>query len=134
VKFPVTASLVRRMRLSKDNMNQDQFAAELKASRSAVQGWERGKHRPKDETLRKMGQLAPSFSVQIEQVLQDYPWHPGKRVHNSRVSQETIHELHAALDIILNRAPSAVVEKVTATLTKFAGRFGDPPMKRGKKY
>ncbi len=42
-----------------------------------------------------------------------------------RYSPETQAHLHGCLDIILDRAPSTVVKKVEADLTRLAGRFGE---------
>ena len=49
---------------------------------------------------------------------------PGRR-YSRRVSEELQDQLHAALDLIFDRAPSAIVEEVARTLTKFAGKYGD---------
>jgi hypothetical protein len=42
-----------------------------------------------------------------------------------RVSEELQEQLHAALDLMFERAPSVVIEKVAEFLTERAGKFGD---------
>jgi hypothetical protein len=47
------------------------------------------------------------------------------RKYSRRVSEELQDELYTALETILNRAPSAVIEDVARSLTARAGRYGD---------
>jgi len=47
------------------------------------------------------------------------------RKYTRRVSEELQDELYTALETILERAPSAVIEEVGRKLTNWAGRFGD---------
>jgi Arc/MetJ-type ribon-helix-helix transcriptional regulator len=42
-----------------------------------------------------------------------------------RVSEELQEQLYTALETILERAPSAVIEEVARKLTQWAGKFGD---------
>ena len=42
-----------------------------------------------------------------------------------RLSEELQDQLYTALETILERAPSAVIEEVARTLTQFAGKYGD---------
>lgn len=49
---------------------------------------------------------------------------PG-RLYSRRVSELTQDQLHNALDIIFERAPSAVIEEIGRRLTEFAGKYGD---------
>jgi Arc/MetJ-type ribon-helix-helix transcriptional regulator len=42
-----------------------------------------------------------------------------------RVSEELQDQLYTALETILERAPSALIEEVARKLTHWAGRFGD---------
>jgi hypothetical protein len=47
------------------------------------------------------------------------------RKYSRRVSEELQDQLYTALETILNRAPSAVIEDVARSLTARAGRYGD---------
>ncbi len=50
---------------------------------------------------------------------------PGGRPHKSkRVSEELQDQLHSALDIIVERGPSTVVDRLTEYLTSRAGKYG----------
>jgi hypothetical protein len=51
--------------------------------------------------------------------------HRGGQRKTAKVSAETQDQLHAALDILLERAPSAVIEKVTEYVLQRAGKYGD---------
>jgi len=42
-----------------------------------------------------------------------------------RVSEELQDQLYTALETILHRAPSAVIEEVARKLTQWAGKYGD---------
>lgn len=48
-----------------------------------------------------------------------------RRRYSRRVSEEMQDQLHAALDLIFERAPSAVVEQIAKLLTERAGKYGD---------
>jgi len=47
------------------------------------------------------------------------------RKYTRRVSEELQDQLYTALETILERAPSAVIEEVGRKLTHWAGRYGD---------
>lgn len=47
------------------------------------------------------------------------------RRYSRRVSEELQDQLYTALETILNRAPSAVIEDVARSLTARAGKYGD---------
>lgn len=55
-----------------------------------------------------------------------------KRAYTKRVSEQTQEQLYIALETILGRAPSAVIEDVARVLTARAGKYGDvrPDRKR----
>ena len=53
-------------------------------------------------------------------------WKPMRGSRRSpRVSEELQDELHEALDLIFERAPSTVVERVAEYLTERAGKYGE---------
>lgn len=45
--------------------------------------------------------------------------------YSKRVSEELQEQLFTALETILDRAPSAVIEEVARKLTHWAGKYGD---------
>jgi predicted HicB family RNase H-like nuclease len=49
--------------------------------------------------------------------------HAPRKGYSRRVSEELQDELHAALDLIFERAPSTVIERVTEFLTERAGKY-----------
>ncbi len=55
-----------------------------------------------------------------------------RRAYTKRVSEQTQEQLYIALETILERAPSAVIEDVARMLTARAGKYGDarPDRKR----
>jgi hypothetical protein len=58
-------------------------------------------------------------------------WGPGSRLPRSgRVSDELQEQLIVALRTILDRAPSAAIEKVAEILTDYAGKYGDESERR----
>ncbi len=60
-----------------------------------------------------------------------WDWGP-RRAYTKRVSEQTQEQLYIALETILERAPSAVIEDVARILTARAGKYGDvrPERKR----
>ncbi len=55
-----------------------------------------------------------------------------RRAYTKRVSEQTQEQLYIALETILGRAPSAVIEDVARMLTARAGKYGElrPERKR----
>jgi hypothetical protein len=49
---------------------------------------------------------------------------PGKR-YSRRVSADLQDQLHSAIDLIFEHAPSAIIQDVAEYLTKRAGKYGD---------
>ncbi len=47
------------------------------------------------------------------------------RKKSARISEETQEEIFTALEVIFERAPSAVIERVAEYLTERAGKYGD---------
>jgi hypothetical protein len=56
--------------------------------------------------------------------LMSWECHRGGQRKASRVSPEMQDQLHAALDILLERAPSTVIEKVSEFVMRRAGKHG----------
>lgn len=48
------------------------------------------------------------------------------RAYSARVSEQTQEQLYIALQTILERAPSAVIEDIARMLTARAGKYGEP--------
>jgi CRP-like cAMP-binding protein len=55
------------------------------------------------------------------------PYAEGKRTRkfSRRVSEELQDQLYTALETILERAPSTVIEEVARKLTQWAGKYGE---------
>ena len=51
---------------------------------------------------------------------------PGAQMPQMAASRETYAELLAALELILERAPVTVIEKVAEDLTRYAGQYAEP--------
>ena len=54
---------------------------------------------------------------------------PFRSRKTSRISEETRMELLTALETILERAPSAIIEEMSRVLTQRAGKYGEPKPK-----
>ncbi len=94
-------------------LTQDEFARALQVAQSTVQNWESGRSSPHRGTLARIEALSATPAGEL----------PRKR---SRIAEETRIQLITALETILDRAPSAVIEEISRILTERAGKYGDP--------
>jgi len=94
-------------------LTQDDLARMLGVAQSTIQNWESGRTSPRPKMALRIRALGGGASAAAE------------KKKSRRYSEERIMEAHVALDTILDRARSDVVEKVLAELDKFAGRFGN---------
>jgi len=123
--------LIRRVREA-HGLNQEDFARVLQVSRASVQNYEAGRSRPLPAVLSRIQRIAPS---EIQQRLHG-EMKPnlavlaerarGGKAPSSRIGEETRAQLFTALETILERAPSAVIEEVARVLTDRAGKYGGP--------
>ena len=95
-------------------MTQDEFARALHVAQSTVQNWESGRNSPHRGTLARIEELATANPA------------AGPRRGRSRIAEETRVQLITALETILERAPSAVIEEISRILTERAGKYGEP--------
>lgn len=102
---------IRRVR-ERLGLTQEEFARALSVSQSTVQNWESGRTRPHRGTLARLEAVAQTSQA--------------PRGRRSRVAEETRLQLIIALETILERAPSAVIEEISQILTDRAGKYGDP--------
>ena len=102
---------IRKLR-ERLGMTQEEFARALHVSQSTVQNWESGRTQPHRGTLSRIEAAANPARL--------------PRGRTSRVSEETRLQLITALDTILDRAPSAVIEEISRILTERAGKYGEP--------
>jgi Arc/MetJ-type ribon-helix-helix transcriptional regulator len=58
--------------------------------------------------------------------LHDVDSHAATSAKSGRISEQARMELLTALETILERAPSAVIEDIARTLTQRAGKYGEP--------
>jgi hypothetical protein len=118
---------------------QKRLASFLGVSEGAVNNWVLGVTRPAPATLQKMADAASEpLAAFFKQEIRDYVWHRKRaKAHMpiaggvpkgklSRYSEATRQQLHTALDLILDNAPSTVIETMTAFLVKHAGVFEGP--------
>ena len=104
-------SAIRKVR-ERLGMTQEEFAQALQVSQSTVQNWESGRTRPHRGTIARIEAAAHPLRASRSRV--------------ARVSEETRLHLITALDTILERAPSAVIEEIIRILTDRAGKYGEP--------
>jgi transcriptional regulator with XRE-family HTH domain len=95
-------------------MTQDEFAHALQVAQSTVQNWESGRNSPHRGTLARIEALSATTPT------------GGLLRKRSRIAEETRIQLITALETILDRAPSAVIEEVSRILTERAGKYGEP--------
>jgi metal-responsive CopG/Arc/MetJ family transcriptional regulator len=84
----------------------------------------RERRKRRSDLLEAIWQVAWT-TYQREGSLQNYA--EGRRAtrRSKRVSEELQDQLYTALETILQRAPSAVIEEVARKLTQWAGKYGD---------
>lgn len=134
--IPEALKLLRKQR----GWTQRQLATELRKAEGTVKHWEIGIREPSAEICEKLGALSTTLD------LADYwaeqaglPPHSGNYLHPllgalerdaavPSTDAQTRMELHAGLDIILDRAPDAVREKIAQEITRGAGQFGNFPL------
>lgn len=105
---------LRKMR-ERLGMTQDEFARALNVAQSTVQNWESGRSSPHRGTQARIEELSAGKPA------------VGQRRGRSRIAEETRIQLITALETILDRAPSAVIEEISRILTERAGKYGEPP-------
>jgi len=93
-------------------LTQDDLARMMGVAQSTIQNWENGRTSPRPKMALRIRALAGGPETTEKKKARRY-------------NEERIVQAHTALDLILDRARSDVVEKVMADLAKFAGRFGE---------
>lgn len=110
VPEPNWASEVKALRATLD-LTQDEFALKVGVSGSTVGYWESGEVTPHKRTRERVRAACSAEE-------------PSAKPAARRYSEETIAQLHQALDIVIDKAPSTAIQQVSALLEKFAGIFG----------
>jgi len=134
--IPQALKLLRKQR----GWTQRQLASELRKAEGTVKHWEIGIREPSSEICEKLGALSTTLD------LADYwaeraglPPYSGSDlqprfpppVRDTAVpptDAQTRMELHAGLDIILDRAPDAFRERIAQDITRGAGKFENIPV------
>jgi transcriptional regulator with XRE-family HTH domain len=132
------AEKAKALRLSRPGSpSQEKWARILGISVGEVRRWEQGIRPPGVARCIELGKLAGEPDCWYWWALAGLPFVDSNRVidgifsrveeqfRGRRFSEETVVAAHAALNAIIDHAPSGVVEKVMADLQKFAGRFGE---------
>ena len=99
-------------------LTQDEFAVKLGVAGSSVGYWESGEVTPHKRTRER---IRAACAGTVPDLRQEAP-----KSKSRRYSEETIAVLHQALDVILDGAPSPIIEKVSEFLDDFAGKYGIP--------
>jgi len=107
----IASAQIFKLRDSLD-MTQEEFAHALGVVKGTVQHWEAGRAKPRARQQRKIQTLMKG--------------QPPDREKPRRYSEETREQLIEALDVILDSAPSTVVEQTAEFLTLKAGKYGKP--------
>ena len=100
-------------------LNQEEFAVRVGVAKSTIGYWERGEFKPHRKTKDRI-----RAACGIERATEGTRG-SGKRIAR-RYSDEAIAAFHQALDMILDNAPSTVVERVSELLVQHAAKFGGP--------
>lgn len=143
--LPAWADRARRLRLETlGGITQEEFARRLGVSTSEVRRWEQGRRSPTPAQAIALGKAEGppgcwfwwGLAGLSEQDVAAATGASGLRSvsgkGSGRVSPVTREALLSAVDTILERAPSAVIEEVARLLTDRAGKYGEPrPGRRG---
>ena len=140
-KPPDWAERARQLRAEqRENLSQEGFARLVGVSTSEVRRWEQGRRAPTPAQAIALGKIAgppecwywwemaglsredvgaaPDVRLRAGQARRE-----GKR--SMRIAEETRAVLATALETILERAPSAVIEEISQLLTDRAGKYGE---------
>ena len=138
--IPEALKLLRKQR----GWTQRQLAAELRKAEGTVKHWEMGIREPSAEICEKLGALSTTLDLAdywAEQAglppysgsgLQPLPPPPVRDAAVPPTDAQTRMELHAGLDIILDRAPEGFRERIAQDITRGAGQFGSFPVSTPK--
>lgn len=101
-------------------LTQQEFATRLGRSLTTIRNWENRRKRPTPRNLRAMAEVAPSFAEEIQVLIREYRH---KKPKSSRVSPDVRDQIIGDLDVILECAPSSIIEEVRFGLMRRAGDF-----------
>ena len=137
----MTTSEALKLLRKQRGWTQRRLAAELRKAEGTVKHWEIGIREPSAEICEKLGALAttmdladywaeraglPPYSGNYLQYLPPPLGRDAAAVPPT--DAQTRMELHAGLDIILDRAPETFREKIAQDITHGAGQFGNFPV------
>ncbi|GEM_PF-3924088 len=134
--LPEWAAAVRRLR-AKLGLSQEGLARRLNLSISEVRRWDQGRRPPAPNRAAELGRLAGPPDCWVfwelggiakEEVLQALGAAAGltpRRKRSRRWSEEAQEAAFSALELIFERAPSAVIEQTVEFLVNRGGKYGD---------
>jgi transcriptional regulator with XRE-family HTH domain len=134
--IPQALRLLRKQR----GWTQRQLAAELRKAEGTVKHWEIGIREPSAEICEKLGALSTTLDLAdywAEQAglppysgsnLQPQLPPPARDAAIPPTDAQTRMELHAGLDIILDRAPEGLRARIAQDITRGAGQFSSFPV------
>ena len=112
--------------------SQARLALELRVSPQAVAGWEQARRKPYKALLEKLAALTANFD--LADFFAEQAGLPPRKAHRDvfpgvpSTDAQSRMELHAGLDVILDRAPTTVQEKFAEIITRSAGEYGNMPV------
>ena len=139
-KLPAWAERAWQLRAEQpEHLSQEEFARLVGVSTSEVRRWEQGRRAPTPAQAIALGKLAGPAEcwfwwglagLSESDVLGARPSSPeagraARKKRGGRIAEETRTQLITALETILDRAPSAVIEEIARILTDRAGKYGD---------
>jgi transcriptional regulator with XRE-family HTH domain len=135
--LPAWAAAVRRLR-ERLGLSQEGLARRLDLSLSEVRRWDQGKRGPAPHRAVALGKLAGPPDCWVFWELAGFTREDaaralggalspaGRRKRSKRWGEEAQEAAFSALELIFERAPSAVIEQTLEFLINRAGKYGEP--------
>lgn len=134
------ATLIKQLREEEMGLSREGLARKLGTSAKTIERWENGKHADPILLLAVWHlasdpwrlRLLPHIATEIKTWAQEaFPLYFSLAERESRYSVEVRKQVFGDLELILNRAPTTVVENLFRTITSHARKYGQPHDKHG---